>query len=202
MNAPRSPVYEFGDFRLDASKRLLLREDAPVPLQPRVFETLLYLVEHHDTVLNKERLMEAVWPDSIVEENNLTQNISTLRRVFGETPGSHRFVVTVPGRGYRFVADVRSRENGAEPEQVEEARTTDDAPGEIESTSVVPPLSAGQRNRRTAIVATLTFLLLGLAAFFLIRSRAHLEVRAARGQRLVSGCYSAKEYCRAAFRES
>ena len=58
------------------------RADAPVPLTPRVFETLLYLVEHHDTVLDKERLMEAVWPDSIVEENNLTQNISTLRRVF------------------------------------------------------------------------------------------------------------------------
>ena len=64
---------------------------------------MLYLVEHHDTVLDKEQLMEAVWPDSIVEENNLTQNISALRRAFGETPGSHRFIVTVPGRGYRFV---------------------------------------------------------------------------------------------------
>jgi TolB-like protein/DNA-binding winged helix-turn-helix (wHTH) protein/tetratricopeptide (TPR) repeat protein len=64
------------------------------------------MVEHHDTVLDKERLMEAVWPDSIVEENNLSQNISTLRRIFGETPGSHNYIVTVPGRGYRFVADV------------------------------------------------------------------------------------------------
>ena len=105
MNAPRAHIYEFGDFRLDAEKRLLWREDEPVPLTSRVFETLLYMVEHHDTVLDKERLMEAVWPDSIVEENNLTQNISTLRRVFGETPGSHRFIVTVPGRGYRFVAE-------------------------------------------------------------------------------------------------
>ena len=73
------------------------------------------MVEHHDTVLDRERLMEAVWPDSIVEENNLTQNISTLRRVFLEIPDSHRFIVTVPGRGYRFVADVRSTENGAAP---------------------------------------------------------------------------------------
>src|SRR5437773_7638394 len=72
------------------------------------------MVEHHDTVLDKERLMEAVWPDSIVEENNLSQNISTLRRIFGETPGSHSYIVTVPGRGYRFVAEVSDRtDNGS-----------------------------------------------------------------------------------------
>src|ERR1043166_1157888 len=111
MQATPAHLYEFGDFRLDTAKRLLQRLDGTtVPLTPRVFETLLYLVEHHDTVLDKERLMEAVWPDSIVEENNLTQNISALRRVFGETPGSHHYIVTVPGRGYRFVADVRMRE--------------------------------------------------------------------------------------------
>src|SRR6201981_964549 len=107
MQASPAHLYEFGDFRLDTAKRLLQRLDgATVPLTPRVFETLLYLVEHHDTVLDKERLMEAVWPDSIVEENNLSQNISTLRRIFGETPGSHSYIVTVPGRGYRFVAEV------------------------------------------------------------------------------------------------
>jgi TolB-like protein/DNA-binding winged helix-turn-helix (wHTH) protein/tetratricopeptide (TPR) repeat protein len=69
------------------------------------------MVEHHDTVLDKEQLMEAVWPDSIVEENNLSQNVSTLRRIFGETPGSHDYIVTVPGRGYRFVAEVNERTN-------------------------------------------------------------------------------------------
>ena len=116
-NAPPGHVYEFGEFRLDAGKRLLWRAGAPVPLTPRVFETLLYLVEHHDTVLDKERLMEAVWPDSIVEENNLTQNISTLRRVFGETPGSHHYIVTVPGRGYRFVANVKMSEADTGPQQ-------------------------------------------------------------------------------------
>ena len=112
MTVQASPVhlYEFGDFRLDTAKRLLQRLDGTtVPLTPRVFETLLYMVEHHDTVLDKERLMEAVWPDSIVEENNLSQNISTLRRIFGETPGSHSYIVTVPGRGYRFVAEVRDQ---------------------------------------------------------------------------------------------
>jgi TolB-like protein/DNA-binding winged helix-turn-helix (wHTH) protein/Flp pilus assembly protein TadD len=111
MNAPPVSTYEFGDFRLDAEKRILWQKDARVPLTPRVFETLLYMLEHRDAVLDKERLMEAIWPDSIVEENNLTQNISTLRRIFGESPGSHRFIVTVPGRGYRFVAEVRSPGN-------------------------------------------------------------------------------------------
>src|SRR5947207_15505423 len=115
MNAPSARVYEFGDFRLDAGKRLLWRADTQVPLTPRVFETLLYLVEHHDTVLDKERLMEAVWPDSIVEENNLTQNISSLRRVFVENPDSIHILLTVPGRGYRFVAEIKVREVDAGP---------------------------------------------------------------------------------------
>ena len=112
MQAAPAHVYEFGNFRLDTAKRVLRQLDGTtVPLTPRVFETLLYMVEHHDTVLDKERLMEAVWPDSIVEENNLSQNISTLRRIFGETPGSHTYIVTVPGRGYRFVAEVSDLTN-------------------------------------------------------------------------------------------
>jgi TolB-like protein/DNA-binding winged helix-turn-helix (wHTH) protein/Flp pilus assembly protein TadD len=124
---PATPVhlYEFGDFQLDTAKRLLRRLDGTtVPLTPRVFETLLYMVEHHDTVLDKERLMEAVWPDSIVEENNLSHNIWMLRRIFGEAPGSHRYIVTVPGRGYRFVAEVSERtDNGSDIAQIEQATT-------------------------------------------------------------------------------
>jgi DNA-binding winged helix-turn-helix (wHTH) protein/TolB-like protein len=123
MQAAPTYVYEFGDFRLDTAKRLLQQLDGTtVPLTPRVFETLLYMVEHHDTVLDKERLMEAVWPDSIVEENNLSQNISTLRRIFGETPSSHNYIVTVPGRGYRFVAEVREQtDNGSATVEAEQA---------------------------------------------------------------------------------
>lgn len=108
MQTPSFHLYEFGGFELDTAKRLVRRMDGtPVPLTSRVFETLLYMVEHCDTVLDKERIMEAVWPDSIVEENNLAQAISKLRQVFGETPGSHNYIVTVPGRGYRFVAKVK-----------------------------------------------------------------------------------------------
>lgn len=124
MNASSASIYEFGDFRLDPANHLLSRRDGtPVPLTPRVFDTLLFLVEHQGTVLDKERLMAAVWPDSIVEENNLSQNISTLRRVFGETPASHGFIVTVPGRGYRFAPDVRTSGEATEPQN--EPRTDD-----------------------------------------------------------------------------
>ena len=110
MQASPANLYEFGAFQLDPAKRQLRRLDGTaVPLTSRVFETLLFMVEHHNAVLDKERIMEAVWPDSIVEENNLAQAISKLRQVFGETPGSHSYIVTVPGRGYRFVAEVRER---------------------------------------------------------------------------------------------
>src|SRR5438552_1300936 len=174
-NAPAARVYEFGDFRLDAGKRLLWRADALVPLRPRVFETLLYLVEHHDTVLDKERLMEAVWPDSIVEENNLTQNISTLRRVFGETPGSHHYIVTVPGRGYRFVANVKLREAYADPEprRIQEPAIE---PAETETERVTsvsqPEHAATSRSFRPLLLATAAVLALSVAALFFWRGRA------------------------------
>src|SRR5881227_1919753 len=110
MQTPPANLYEFGDFQLDAAKRRLRRLDGtPIPLTPRVFDTLLYMVEHHDSVLDKERIMEAVWPDCIVEENNLAQAISKLRQVFGETPGSDNYIVTVSRRGYRFAAEVQER---------------------------------------------------------------------------------------------
>lgn len=101
--------YEFSDFRLDPQQRLLTaRTDSrPIPLQPKVFETLLYFVERRGELLEKATLLKAVWPNVVVEENSLNQNISAIRRVLGESPGEHRFIVTEPGRGYRFVAEVR-----------------------------------------------------------------------------------------------
>lgn len=100
-------MYEFGDFRVDPLRRLLLgRDHQPVPVTPKAFDTLLYLIEHRDAVLDKEILMKAIWPDTAVEENNLNQNISALRRVLGGKRNENRYIVTVPGRGYRFVAGV------------------------------------------------------------------------------------------------
>jgi len=106
MSQPAAHIYEFGPFRLDAVKRLLLRQGEVVPLKPKVFETLLALVEHSGEVLSKEELMKAVWPESFVEEGNLSVNIFALRRALGETRDEHRYIVTVPGRGYSFVASV------------------------------------------------------------------------------------------------
>jgi TolB-like protein/DNA-binding winged helix-turn-helix (wHTH) protein/Tfp pilus assembly protein PilF len=170
-NAPPAHVYEFGEFRLDARKRLLWQAGAKVRLAPRVFETLLFLVEHHDTVLDKERLMEAVWPDSIVEENNLTQNISALRRVFGETPGSHHYIVTVPGRGYRFVADVKMREANAGPPPRRMAEPAI-APAEngTEQAASVAGLTH-RRNFRPILLAATALLVLSVAALFFWRGR-------------------------------
>ena len=101
-NSESRLVYEFGDFHLDATRRSLLsKADGRVlPLTSKAFETLLYLVEHRGELLDKATLMRAIWPNTVVEENNLNQSITTLRRVLGESPGEHRFIVTVPGRGY------------------------------------------------------------------------------------------------------
>lgn len=108
MVAPKSHIYKFGGFRLDTAKHLLFTGvDEIVPLMPKAYETLHYLVRHQGEVVEKDELMREIWADTIVEENNLTQNISILRRVLGEKPGEHRFIVTVPGRGYKFVAEVR-----------------------------------------------------------------------------------------------
>jgi TolB-like protein/Tfp pilus assembly protein PilF len=100
-------IYHFDEFQLNAAARMLLRDGQALPLTPRVFDTLCYLVKHHGRVIGKDELMREIWPDAVVEENNLNQNISTLRRLLGETRGDNRFIVTVPGHGYRFAADVR-----------------------------------------------------------------------------------------------
>src|SRR5678815_4913369 len=108
MDGAQTQIYEFEEFRLDAAKRLLTRaEGEQIPLTPKVFDTLLYLVRNSGKVIGKDELMREIWTDSVVEENNLNQNISILRRVFGEKPGEQRFIVTVAGYGYRFVPEVR-----------------------------------------------------------------------------------------------
>jgi len=103
-------VFEFGGFHLDSTRRLLFGADGEsIPLNSRAFDTLLFLIEHRGELLDKSTLMRAIWPNAVVEDNNLNQSIFALRRVLGEAPGDHRFIVTVPGRGYRFVAPVEAR---------------------------------------------------------------------------------------------
>ncbi|HJZ98392.1 MAG TPA: winged helix-turn-helix domain-containing protein, partial [Candidatus Solibacter sp.] len=104
---PVRRAYEFGPFSLDVERRLMLKSDQVIPLTSKAFETLLALVQNHSRVVEKEELLKQIWPDTVVEERNLAVNISTLRKVLGESPESHDYIVTIPGRGYRFVAPVR-----------------------------------------------------------------------------------------------
>ena len=100
-------LYEFGPFRVDPEKETLLRAGESIPLTPKTFQILLVLVRHSNEVVTKEDLMKTVWPDTFVEEANLSRNIFMLRKALGERPQDHRYVVTVPGRGYRLAENVQ-----------------------------------------------------------------------------------------------
>ena len=100
-------IYEFGPYRIDAAKRLLLRDGEPVPITPKCFEILLALVERSGKVVSKASLINRVWPDSFVEEGNLTYNVSVLRKALGERQGEYQYIATIPGQGYQFVATVK-----------------------------------------------------------------------------------------------
>lgn len=106
MSKPVNDLYVFGEFTLDPVRRLLRRDQETVALPPKAIDTLVALVEGRGQVMEKDELMRQVWGDAIVEEVGLAKNISVLRKALGESLGEHRFIVTVPGRGYRFVADV------------------------------------------------------------------------------------------------
>jgi DNA-binding winged helix-turn-helix (wHTH) protein len=113
MEGVTEGVYEFGPFRADAGSRQLLREGQPVVLAPKAFDLLCYLLANPQRLLGKDELLKGVWPRSVVEEGNLSHNIFLLRKALGESPDEHRYVVTVPGRGYKFVGQLRK--SGAMP---------------------------------------------------------------------------------------
>ena len=104
-NKPRH-FFQFGPYRLDPDRRLLLRENKAVPVQPKAFDILLVLCENSEKVVPKEELLNKVWPDTFVEESNLAQNIFVLRKTLGDMVDEKRYIITVPGRGYRFAAKV------------------------------------------------------------------------------------------------
>ena len=112
------PIYEFGPFRLDAAERLLSRDGEVVPLQPKTFDVLLALVERPGRLLEKDELLKAVWPDTVVEEANLANNISILRKSLSQN--GQQFIETVPKRGYRFVANVKKLEEESTGQNLQE----------------------------------------------------------------------------------
>lgn len=115
MSQDKLRFYAFGPFLVDTARHLVLRQGEPVPLTPKSYDTLLVLLQHDGSLLSKDELMNALWPDHSVEEANLTQQISTIRKALGDSGGRDQFIVTVPGRGYRFAVPVKawSEETGS-----------------------------------------------------------------------------------------
>ena len=102
-----SEIFQFGEFRIDPLERTLRRNDSAVTLQRRAFDVLLYLVQNPGRVVTKDELLKNVWPDAFVDENNLTQSISVLRKALDQRPGESSYIATLPGRGYQFVVPVQ-----------------------------------------------------------------------------------------------
>ena len=149
---PTSSVHEFGPFRLDAAERLLLKAGQPVSLTPKAFDLLVYLVERHGQLVAKKDLLSAVWPDTFVEEANLTYTISALRKALGDSQDGERYIQTIPTRGYRFVAPVARHERPPIP-SIAEARPADRVSGRWKNIAL---LSA-------ALASILLAMLVGLA---------------------------------------
>src|SRR5256885_181905 len=112
--------FSFDCFRVDPTESVLLRDGKPVPLSPKVFDTLLALVERSGHIVSKDELVEIVWPDVFVEENNLTQYIAAARRALGDNRQEQRYIETVPKRGYRFARSVRLVSEESEEILIEE----------------------------------------------------------------------------------
>lgn len=110
----RAVLYEFGPFVVDVAKSVLMRDGEIVPIGLKPFQVLLALTRNHGQVVTKDELLNLVWPDTVVEENNLARTISALRRAMGESLDAPHYITTVPGRGYRFVADVKEVANASE----------------------------------------------------------------------------------------
>jgi DNA-binding winged helix-turn-helix (wHTH) protein len=119
MNALR--FYEFCGFRLDPLERQLVFQEAPLQLEPKVFDLLVLLLEQRGRLVEKETLMQQIWPNTFVEESNLTRNISTLRRVLESVGTAQQFIETIPKHGYRFIAEVKEIRTETAPEQASPA---------------------------------------------------------------------------------
>ena len=167
-------TFFFGDFELDIEKRFMLKKGQAIALNPKAFDLLLTLVENRGAVLSKDELLEKVWGNQFVEENNLKVHISTLRKIFGEKKNEHRFIVTVPGKGYKFVAEIHSGneekelviENHSSSRVIVEKENDGRLESEIDKCRKLP-----ERTNRRWLVALfiLGIFAFGVAGFFLWR---------------------------------
>ena len=138
MSYTISYFYRFGEFAIDLEQRVLLRRKQPVPLTPKVFDTLLVLVERHGRIVSKDELMNRLWPDSFVEDSNLIFNVQQLRKALGDDARNPMFIETIARRGYRFIADVEEclTDEAAVPSNVKVRSAHDEYP---ETISLVAP---------------------------------------------------------------
>lgn len=203
MSLSHREFYEFGPFTLDADERLVSRDGTALAMTPKVFDTLLHLVRNQGRVLTKDELVQKIWPDTFVEEVNLAVNISTLRRLLGEGPQDGRYIVTVSGRGYRFVAPVHAIsatgkklfEDPTAPEPVRETSVATVRDIEVEGDDLTEPhlepggqdvsavaFSPNRSNRLLiAILSVIAVLLITVVGIFFTK---HRQIR--RAPRLVS----------------
>ncbi len=177
-------MYEFGPFQLDPIKRLLFRERDSVSLPPKAFDLLLLLIENSGRVVDRNELMEKLWPDTFVEEINLNVHISSLRKALGEQPSEHSYIVTVPRRGYSFVATVRKSANGdavsvfdddaltgnSYQSSAQESETDSEADKEASSVSAVFSPRPFLR-RRIFVISVLSLIVMAAASYIWISAR-------------------------------
>jgi DNA-binding winged helix-turn-helix (wHTH) protein/TolB-like protein/lipoprotein NlpI len=147
MNVQNKPIYEFGAFRLDPAQHILLRDEQIVPLTPKVFETLLILVENSGKVVDKDELLQKIWSDTVVEETSLAKNVSVLRKVLNGNGSGQSYIETIPKRGYRFTALIKEVEIES-PETVAEKDE---------------PKSTASAKKKFSLVAVMAILLSSLA---------------------------------------
>src|SRR6476469_5737072 len=119
MREQREQIYGFDDFRLDVSDRQLLHDGRPVALPAKAFDMLVVLVENGGRLVENDELFSRVWPDQIVEESNLAVQVSAIRKALGEKKDNSRYIVTVPGHGYRFTGDLLSLDEKEEEVVIE-----------------------------------------------------------------------------------
>jgi len=163
--------YQFGPFQIDKLNHVLLRDGETLPLKPKVFDTLLLLVENRERVVDKDELLSRLWPDTVVEESNLSQNVYLLRKVLGEEPRGETYIATMPKRGYRFVANVRELESDL-PELRSGERATDKrAARDEEEKGNVDSFLWGITTRQKVLTAGLTASVLIAAISYVLISK-------------------------------
>ncbi len=172
MESKENKTFKFDGFEVDADRRLLLKQGIAVTLNSKTFDLLWVLLENHGKILTKNELLETVWAEQFVEENNLTVHISALRKILGESKNQHQFIVTVPGKGYKFIGELEKEEETEiiiERHQFEkiiiEEEINSDQPNQFENVSPKLLISHSKRfsSNWVLVFSSLVILLLAIA---------------------------------------